>query len=42
LPILSTYLGHGHVSDTYWYLTICPELMGLVVKRMEDHGEDAS
>ena len=42
LPILSTYLGHGHVSDTYWYLTICPELMGLVVKRMEDHWEDAS
>jgi hypothetical protein len=24
LPILSTYLGHAHVSDTYWYLTHCP------------------
>jgi integrase/recombinase XerD len=35
LPILSTYLGHVHVSDTYWYLTSCPELMGLVVKRLE-------
>jgi integrase len=42
LPVLSTYLGHGHVSDTYWYLTICPELMGLVVKRMEKHWEDSS
>jgi len=21
LPILSTYLGHGHVTDTYWYVT---------------------
>lgn len=42
LPVLSTYLGHGHVSDTYWYLTICPELMGLVVKRVEKHWEDPS
>ena len=42
LPVLSTYLGHGHVSDTYWYLTICPELMGLVVKRMEAHWEEPS
>jgi integrase len=42
LPMLSTYLGHGHVSDTYWYLTICPELMGLAVKRLEEHWEDPS
>lgn len=21
LPLLSTYLGHAHVTDTYWYLT---------------------
>ena len=41
MPVLSTYLGHGHVSDTYWYLTICPELMGLVVKRLEKHWDDA-
>ena len=27
LPILSTYLGHGHVTDTYWYLSNTPELM---------------
>lgn len=39
LPVLSTYLGHVHVSDTYWYLTLCPELMGLVVNRLERHWE---
>jgi integrase/recombinase XerD len=27
LPVLSTYLGHAHVTDTYWYLTNTPELM---------------
>jgi integrase len=35
LPILSTYLGHAHVTDTYWYLTNTPELMGAAGKRME-------
>ena len=35
LPILSTYLGHLHVNDTYWYLTAFPELMGSSVKRLE-------
>jgi integrase len=39
LPVLSTYLGHVHVSDTYWYLTACPELMGLAVKRLEKRWE---
>jgi len=42
LPILSTYLGHVHVADTYWYLTACPELMGLVVKRLEKRWEGQS
>jgi len=35
LPVLSTYLGHAHVADTYWYLSACPELMGLAVGRLE-------
>jgi integrase/recombinase XerD len=35
ISVLSTYLGHIHVDDTYWYLTGCPELMGLAVKRLE-------
>ena len=41
LPTLSTYLGHVHVSDTYWYLTAFPELMGQAVKRLENHWEGA-
>lgn len=39
LPVLSTYLGHVHVADTYWYLSACPELMGLAVKRFENYWE---
>lgn len=39
LPVLSTYLGHAHVSDTYWYLTHCPELMKWAVKRLESQWE---
>jgi len=35
LPILSTYLGHVHIADTYWYLTSTPELRGAAGKRME-------
>ncbi len=27
LPELSTYLGHAHVTDTYWYLTATPKLL---------------
>lgn len=39
LPILSTYLGHVHLNDTYWYLTGCPELMGLAVDRLQRRWE---
>jgi integrase/recombinase XerD len=42
LPILSTYLGHAHVSDTYWYLSACPELMGLAKERVERRWEVGS
>jgi site-specific recombinase XerD len=35
LPVLSTFLGHGHVADTYWYLSVHPELMGLATRRLE-------
>jgi integrase/recombinase XerD len=35
LPVLSTFLGHGHVEDTYWYLSLEPELMGLATRRLE-------
>jgi integrase/recombinase XerD len=39
LPVLSTYLGHAHVSDTYWYLSAYPELMGLAARRLEKRWE---
>jgi len=35
LPVLSTYLGHVHVADTYWYISSCPELMGQAVALLE-------
>lgn len=35
LPILSAYLGHVHVSDTYWYLSAWPELMREAMTRLE-------
>ena len=35
LPVLSTFLGHAHAADTYWYLSIHPELMGLATERLE-------
>ncbi len=35
LPVLSTFLGHAHVADTYWYLSVHPELMGLATSRLE-------
>jgi integrase len=34
LPVLSTYLGHVCVRDTYWYLSACPELLGHAVSRL--------
>lgn len=39
LPVLSTYLGHVNVSDTYWYLTASPELMGQAAQRLEQRWE---
>jgi integrase len=39
LPILSTYLGHAHVTDTYWYLTGTPELLGAAGKKLEKRWE---
>ena len=39
LPLLSTYLGHVHVADTYWYLSGCPELMQQAVARLEQRWE---
>ena len=35
LPELATYLGHAHITDTYWYLTAVPELMHLAARQLE-------
>lgn len=39
LPVLSTYLGHAHVTDTYWYLSAIPELLALTKERLEKRWE---
>ena len=35
LPQLSTYLGHAHITDTYWYLTATPQLMRYALRHVE-------
>lgn len=35
IAALSTYLGHGKVTDTYWYLTGTPELLSIAGGRFE-------
>jgi integrase len=40
LPTLSAYLGHAHVSDTFWYLSAWPELMREAMARLERCWED--
>jgi integrase len=42
LPLLSTYLGHVHPKDTYWYLTAAPELLQLAADRLERSQGDPS
>ena len=39
---LSTYLGHAHVEDTYWYLSAVPELLALAGNRLEKRWEAIS
>jgi integrase/recombinase XerD len=42
LPALSTFLGHGRVEDTYWYLSFYPELRKLAADRFEKRWEGLS
>jgi integrase len=35
LPELATFLGHAHVTDTYWYISAVPELLALATRRWE-------
>ncbi|MDA0232805.1 MAG: tyrosine-type recombinase/integrase [Chloroflexi bacterium] len=34
MPKLSTYLGHAHINDTYWYIEAVPELLALATGRL--------
>lgn len=36
---LSTYVGHAKVSDTYWYFTGIPELMGVAAERFHRYSQ---
>ena len=40
LPILSAYLGHVHVADTFWYLSAWPELMREAMTQLERRWEE--
>ena len=40
LPELTTYIGHGHVRDTYWYISATPELLLLATERLENRQEE--
>ena len=42
LPVLSTFLGHQWVSDTYWYVEQHPELMKQAMKRLEHRWKNVS
>jgi integrase/recombinase XerD len=42
LPVLSTFLGHVHVEDTYWYLSAWPELMAQAMARLERRWGESS
>ena len=39
---LSTYLGHAHVTDTYWYLQATPELTRGIADACEARYEGAT
>lgn len=40
LPVLSTFLGHASINDTYWYLSACPQLMEQALVRLEQRWEE--
>ena len=41
LPLLSTFLGHVYVADTFWYLSACPELMREASHAWSDVGRES-
>ena len=39
IDLLSTYVGHASVSDTYWYVTAIPDLLALAGQRFAQSAE---
>lgn len=39
IDVVSTYVGHASVSDTYWYVTAIPELLALAGQRFASSAE---
>jgi integrase len=39
IDVLSTYVGHASVANTYWYVTAIPELLALAGQRFASHTE---
>lgn len=42
IPKLSTFLGHVHVNDTYWYIEAVPELLRLATERLVGRHEEVN
>ena len=42
LPVLSAYLGHLQISNTYWYLSARPDLLEAAKARLEQRWEGQS
>lgn len=42
MPLLSTFLGHSHPGDTYWYVSAVPELLFLAAERLERAEQERS
>jgi integrase len=38
LPVLATYMGHAHYTDTAYYITAVPELLALAAERRDAAG----
>jgi integrase/recombinase XerD len=39
IDVLSTYVGHASIADTYWYLTAIPDLLALAGQRFAHSAE---
>jgi integrase/recombinase XerD len=42
LPVLSIYVGHAKIVDTYWYLTGIPELMAIAAERFHRYAQEVT